>query len=77
MSSRSPSSTAVERRNRRVWNRRWLVCLATLTAVAFVFWWQDQPLREISTLLQAEDYSASLTMANQYLSRHPDDSRAR
>ncbi|MDG2128015.1 MAG: tetratricopeptide repeat protein [Fuerstiella sp.] len=76
MSSRSPSSIAVERRGGRVRKRRLLVCLALLTSVGLVIWWQDRPLREISALLAEEDFDASLTLANEFLAGHRRDSRA-
>ncbi len=52
------------------------MCLAMLASVGLVIWWQDQPLRDISALLDEEDFGASLTLANQFLAGHRNDSRA-
>lgn len=39
-------------------------------------WWEDRPLREISALLESGDSQMSLKLADEFLARHPQDSRA-
>lgn len=77
--ARRQSSTRMERRSARVGRRRRWTGLAVVCLVIAVLggvWWQDQPLRRMSALLDASDFDQTIRTADRFLTHHPGDTRA-
>ncbi|AJZ62642.1 FHA domain protein [Paraburkholderia fungorum] len=58
---------------RAVWGS--CVALAVLLAIALTFYMRGSSERDLRNLLASGDYSSAVTVANDYLAHHPDDTK--
>lgn len=54
-----------------------LIVLITGSVLWGIVWWQDRPLNDIAGLLDREDFQKAIRQSDQYLARHPADTRAK